>query len=58
MVRKALDGLSMLFAGAVLALLLAKHGYGATGLDKPQNIAYAGLVLSLGALALFRWTRS
>ena len=58
MIQRALDGLSMIFAGAVLALLLAKYGYGATGLDKPQNIAYAGLILSLGALALLRWTRS
>lgn len=49
MIEKVLDRASVAFAGAVLAFLLAKYGYGATGLDEPQNLAYGGLILTAAA---------
>ncbi|WP_062765539.1 hypothetical protein [Sphingopyxis terrae] len=56
MIQTALDRLSIALAGAVLGLLLAEYGYGVQGLEKPENLAYGALVLTLGALGIVRMT--
>jgi hypothetical protein len=55
-IQKVLDRLSVAFAGAVLGFLLAEHGFGAKGLDKPEDLAYGGLILALGALGIVKMT--
>ena len=56
MIQKVLDRASVAFAGAVLGFLLAEYRFGAKGLDRPEGLAYGGLILTLGALGIVRLT--
>jgi hypothetical protein len=55
-IQKVLDRVSVAFAGAVLGFLVAEHAFGAKGLDRPENLAYGGLILTAGALGFVRMT--
>lgn len=57
MIHAMLDRVSVAFAGAVLGFLMAEHAFNVKGLDKPENLAYGGLVLCLGALGIVRLSR-
>lgn len=56
MIQTALERLSVAFAGAMLGFLLAEYGYDIKGLEKPENLAYGALVLTLAALGIVRMT--
>ena len=45
------------FAGATLGLLVAKYGFGASGVDRPETVAWVGFVLSFGAYITLRMRR-